>query len=467
MNQAKTNTAADPAFLTGMSEDLKKGLLPLRVVGDPQIYDAELRRIFARSWVFIGHESEIPNPGDFATRTIGEDPFIFVRGQDDVVRVLLNSCRHRGAQICRTEVGNSKGFTCPFHGWSYKNTGELEGVPVRRDGYRQLEMSEWGLFAAPKVESYCGLVFANLDPDAPSLDEYLGAYKWYLDMQFKLSAGGMEVLGEPHRWMVDANWKQGAENFCGDSSHTQMTHKSVIDAGIVDKAAAGAPSKKFGLHVHDCDGFAISIRQLEEGKSVFWEYPPEVTAHFSTDRLSGAQYELAKRSIVHNGTVFPNFSFLHFGLSDSPDKAPAGYLSIRVWQPRGAGRTEIWNWIMAPKEASDEYKRRAYQVGMSSFGPSGSFEQDDVAVWPGVTRSASTVFAEMNNIKLNYQMGLGDMGDAAPIADWEGPGVATQSNAGEGGLRTFHKTWFARMSQDRPAADGGGKSADQLTGYSS
>jgi hypothetical protein len=110
---------------------------------------------------------------------------------------------------------------------------------------------------------------------------------------------------------------------------------------------------------------------------------------------------------------------------------------------------------MAPKEASDEYKRRAYQVGMSSFGPSGSFEQDDVAVWPGVARSASTVFAEINNVKLNYQMGMGDMGDSTPIANWEGPGVAVQSNAGEGGLRTFHKTWFARMvPQDKTASAG-------------
>jgi hypothetical protein len=146
--------------------------------------------------------------------------------------------------------------------------------------------------------------------------------------------------------------------------------------------------------------------------------------------------------------VFPNFSFLHFGLTDSPDRPAAGYLSLRVWQPKGPGKTEIWQWIMAPKEASDSYKRRAYQVGMSSFGPSGSFEQDDVAVWPGVARSASTVFAEVNNVKLNYQMGLGSMGDVEPIAGWPGPGVAIPSNAGEAGLRTFHRTWYDRMMKE-------------------
>jgi hypothetical protein len=86
---------------------------------------------------------------------------------------------------------------------------------------------------------------------------------------------------------------------------------------------------------------------------------------------------------------------------------------------------------------------------MSSFSPSGSFEQDDVAVWPGTARSASTVFAELNNVKLNYQMGMGSMSDAEPLRDWEGPGTAVLSNAGEGGLRTFHKTWFERMTMSK------------------
>ena len=100
------------------------------------------------------------------------------------------------------------------------------------------------MFSAAKIATYCGLVFATLDPDAVPFEEYLGRYRWYLDIQLKLTPGGMEVLGEPHRWVVDANWKQGAENFCGDSSHTQMTHRSAIEAGLVDAAkllAAAGP----------------------------------------------------------------------------------------------------------------------------------------------------------------------------------------------------------------------------------
>ncbi len=443
-----------PELLANMEQDLDRGLFPLQVFNNREIYDLELRRIFARSWVYIGHESEIPRPGDYATRNIGEDPFIFVRDDAGVIRVLFNSCRHRAGQVCRDDRGNANRFLCPIHGWSYRTSGELEGVPAKNQGYRELNTAEWGLFAAPKVTNYHGLVFACLDPEAVSFEQYLGKYHWYLDIQLLLSQGGMQVLGEPHRWLVEANWKQGAENFCGDSSHTPSTHRSALDAGFVRQEMNTGPGKKFRLHVHDCDGHAISIRQLEPGQTAFWDYPEEVTAHFRNSRLSGPQLDLARRAINHNGTVFPNFSFLHFAATDSIDRPPAGFLSMRVWQPKGPGKTEIWNWILAPREASESYKRRAYQAGMSSFSPSGNFEQDDVTVWPWIARSASTVFAEMNHIKLNYQMGLRGMGDAQPIADWPGPGVAVPSSAGEGGLRTFHRTWYERMMGLPPQSGG-------------
>lgn len=439
-------------LLADMGDDLKKGLFSARLFNNRAIHDLELRRIFAKSWVFIGHETEIPNRGDFVTRNIGEDPFIMVRDDKGRIQVLLNACRHRGAQVCRVQAGNSKAFVCPFHGWSYRNSGDLLGVPVRTQGYAALDFKEWGLFSAPHVESYMGLVFANLDPDAVSFEAYMGDYKWYFDIQFALSEGGMEVLGEPHRWIVDANWKQGAENFCGDSSHTQMTHKSVLEAGIIDPVSADAPKEGTGLHIHDCSGHAISIRQLP-GEAPFISYPPEVTQHFKPGRLNQDQFDLAERSLLQNGTLFPNFSFLHIGLSDSPQKPHAGFLTLRVWQPKGPNQMEIWNWILAPVEASPEYKRRAYQVGMSSFSPSGSFEQDDVAVWPSVARTAATIFAEINNMRFNYQMGLGDMSSSEPIRDWVGPGVANSTNAGEGGLRTFHHTWYERMTNSKLELD--------------
>jgi phenylpropionate dioxygenase-like ring-hydroxylating dioxygenase large terminal subunit len=446
MAQGSHSGSDAAALLADMKDDLANGMVPLRVFNNREIYELELRRIFAQSWVFIGHETELPNAGDYALRHIGQDPFIFLRDDNGEIRVLFNSCRHRGVQICRASMGNTSEFVCPYHGWTYRNDGTLIGVPARNQGYRKLKLEDWSLFSVPHLTNYHGLIFANLDPDAIPFEQHLGSYAWYLDTQLLLSEGGMEVIGEPHRWIVDANWKQGAENFCGDSSHTQMVHRSAIESGVAGTAAAGAPGKS-GLHVHDCDGHAISTRLAAPGQTAFWDYPEEVTRHFKPGRLSEAQFDFARRGIVHDGTVFPNFSYLHLGVTDSAERKPAGFLTVRVWQPRGPGETEIWSWTMVPREASDSYKQRAYEVSMSSFSPSGSFEQDDVAIWPGIARSARTVFAELNDIKLNYQMGMGEMGDSPHLQDWPGPGVAEASNAGEGGLRTFHNTWLRQMTR--------------------
>ncbi|MSQ72658.1 MAG: ring-hydroxylating oxygenase subunit alpha [Betaproteobacteria bacterium] len=447
MKSAGTHEAL-PDFLADMEEDLKQGLLPAQIYNNQRVYELEKRRIFARCWVYIGHETEIPDPGDYAVRMIGEDPFIFVRDDEGVIRVLFNGCRHRGGRVCLDDMGNAKAFVCPLHGWSYRNSGQLDGVPAKNEGYRKLDLAKWGLIPAPHVASYHGLVFASLDPEAAPLAQYLGKFRWYLDIQLLLTRGGMEVLGEPHRWVVNANWKSGAENFTGDSSHTPMTHRSILSLKIVNPAVANAPNKKHGLHVHDCDGHAISIRQLEPGQSAFWDYPEEVTRHIGTHHLNEAQVDLARRGLVHDGTVFPNFSFIHLGLSDSEEKPPAGFLSIRVWQPKGPGKMEIWSWILAPKEAPESYKRRAYQVAMSSFSPSGSFEQDDVVLWPMIARTAATVFADKVGMKFNFQMGLDDMGSVPPLTDFPGPGVAVPTSVGECGPRTFHDSWYAWMKKE-------------------
>ncbi len=438
-------------LLEQMREDIEIGLVPAEVFNDPSVHDRELRQVFGRCWVYIGHETEIPNPGDYHVRRIGEDPFIFVRDESGQVRVLLNSCRHRGSVICRVEAGNTSHFRCPYHAWTYKNDGSLVGVPARQHGYRQLDLSEWGLIAPAQVDSYHGLVFATLDPQAPPLADYLGKFRWYLDMQLALTEGGMEVIGEPHRWHVGADWKSGAENFTGDSSHTQMTHRSLLETGIAEEAAAGRPGKAHGLHINECDGHAISMRVLTSGEEPYLGYPKEVQALFEAGGLSEAQLDLVRRGVVHDGTVFPNLSFIHFSAKEDVERPATAFLSLRTWQPRGPGRMEVWSWVLAPREASAEFKRAAYRAAMSSFSPSGSFEQDDAVVWSGVARTAGTVVAELRGLKLNYQMGMPGMGTAEPLHDWPGPGTAWPSNAGESGLRTFHRRWLEQMTL--PEAD--------------
>ena len=119
------------SMLGTLSASIAKGRLPLWIYNDAEVFRLEMERIFARNWVFVAHESEIPRSGDYVSRPIGQDPFIIVRGEDGKIRALFDSCRHRGARICPSDQGNAQTFFCPYHGWSYTTAGALEAVPAR------------------------------------------------------------------------------------------------------------------------------------------------------------------------------------------------------------------------------------------------------------------------------------------------------------------------------------------------
>src|SRR6478672_2261714 len=155
--------------------DAEKGTVDRQIFSDEQIYQLELEKIFARAWNFMAHESQIPNPGDFFLNYIGEDRVIVVRDKTGGINVLINTCRHRGNAVCRADEGHATSFMCTYHGWTYDLTGALVGVPGFKDYYHEdLEREEWGLITAAQVDSYKGFVFATLDPEAPSLEEFLG-----------------------------------------------------------------------------------------------------------------------------------------------------------------------------------------------------------------------------------------------------------------------------------------------------
>ncbi len=155
--------------------DPEGGLIDRRIFADREIYDLERERIFARCWLYLGHECEIPNPGDFVTRYMGEDPVILARDLNGQLRAHLNMCRHRGNRVCRADRGNTKLFQCSYHGWSYTTDGKLALVPMV-DTFGNLDRSQWGLVSVAQIDSYKGLIFATFDPEAPSLRDYLGRH---------------------------------------------------------------------------------------------------------------------------------------------------------------------------------------------------------------------------------------------------------------------------------------------------
>jgi phenylpropionate dioxygenase-like ring-hydroxylating dioxygenase large terminal subunit len=159
---------------------------------DPGIFAEELRKIWYRSWVFVGHESEVAQEGDYVRKRLGPQDVIMTRDRDGGVHLLLNRCAHRGNQVCDDAKGNSATFRCPYHGWTYRNTGELIGFPFFKGyGSRKLELS---MGRVPRVDSYHGFVFGSFAEEGPSLVEHLGAAAGEIDRLVRLSPAGRVAL---------------------------------------------------------------------------------------------------------------------------------------------------------------------------------------------------------------------------------------------------------------------------------
>jgi len=439
---------------------LRQGTVPIRVFNDRPLHELELDRIFTRAWVFVGHESEIPARGDYVQRRVGRDPFVLVRGEDGEIRLLFDTCRHRGAMVCRAERGNAALFRCPYHGWTYKNTGALVGAPFLKDAYgSDLDKSKLGLFAAPHVESLHGFIFASLDPDAPSLEKYLGEMKWHFDLFWGQCEEGWEVIGEPQRTVVDADWKTAAENFSGDDYHTMYLHRSTIETGIMEGPAESADVSGWldGYHVQAGNGHhlvRVVLPPKIEGPG-FFGYPEEVKKLFSPELQGEELYEGAKRTLGIVGLAFPNFGFLSFPFRHGREvPEPVATMTVKTFEPRGPGEMVITSWALCPKGAPEDFRRETYRTTMGTFSAGGTFEQDDSDPWISIARSAGTAYGRKLGMKLDYRMGLKGTASSRRVDHYPGPGLAHYPMLEEGAQRGFHRRWlqFMRAANGYPDA---------------
>jgi len=422
------------------------------VWGDDKVFEQEMNKIFRTCWQFLGHDSEIPEPGDYVTRKMGRDRIIVARGEDGQIRVFLNTCRHRGVPLCRADEGNASHYRCSYHGWTFANTGELRGVTFQPDVFgKDFDKSNFSLFEPAQVDTMHGLIFATWDPDAPALKDYLGDVAWYLDAMMNKFDGGMEVVGVPVRNIIRANWKTEGENLSGDGYHTMVTHATAVELGLfatpadLEKLTDNVKPRFTGRTI-DCGyGHTVRVQRLPvdvEGNH-YWGYPEDMWEMFDRN-LSPEQQEMMSCLSVAHGSVFPNMSFIeNFKTNVDGPELHARYLRITVRYPISATLSEqVW-FLFQPKVADPEWKRLSSLAYLRTNGPSGMFELDDTENFVGISEASMGDFARTTPV--TYLGGLHHK-PASPDLGW--PGQVVEGDRTENTMRAFHRRWKELMLED-------------------
>lgn len=407
----------------------EEGVIPAYLLGDQTVYDLEHEKVFLKTWIFVGHESEVPHKGDFMTRELSGYSIIITRDNNDEIHAFYNMCTHRGMKLCRADKGNKSLFTCPYHGFSFKNTGDLVGVPLQKDTYGgKIDRSKMGLHQV-RLESYKGLLFGTWNDHAEPLEDFLGDFRWYLDIL--VGRAEMEVVGAPQRFVVHSNWKVGSDNFVGDSYHTMVTHGSIAKLGMVPNATYS----KRGFQIHTENGHGLNLGTPNPD----FAFPEELKDEYKRN-LSPDQYEVLSNLKNMIGNVFPNLSFLisHTKIKDHL----ISNTSIRMWRPIGLNKMEVIAWMFVEKNAPEEWKERSRDSFILTFSPSGIFEQDDTEVFTDITEAAQGAMPFQKKLTYNYTMGL----HREPV-EFVGPGVAYDDKFTEANQRNFYKYWMELMTK--------------------
>lgn len=242
---------------------------------DPAIFELEMTRVFGAVWVYLAHESQIPANDDFVTAHLGLRPVIVVRDSQGTLRALYNRCTHRGARVCRQERGSARTFQCPYHGWTYFNSGKLRGVPWP-DGYASDFAREprFNLAQVPRVESYRGFVFGTLNADAPPLVDYLGGIRKPIDEWLDRNPGGRVVVREANRLKFKGNWKLAYDN-AADGYHVVFSHRSLLET---ENRLEGDPEKGMSFYMGKPDDAAMYVQSMGRGHH-FKDKRPNVAPH--------------------------------------------------------------------------------------------------------------------------------------------------------------------------------------------
>lgn len=399
-----------------------------------RVFEEEQERIFGNSWVFVAHESQMPEPGDFRTGVIGRNNVIIVRGDDDQVRVLHNRCSHRGATVCQYEQGCARVFRCAYHGWTFHRDGSVAGITYP-DGYVDSDRRdvEKGLAPVPRVDSYRGFVFASLAASGPTLREHLGEVAHYMDLRIDAGPGGIALRSGQQRYSYPFNWKIQCENVV-DGYHANFVHRSALS--VMGRRPDGTESKRiFTLADGDTPSRALG---LGNGHSVLDQRPGlgATAVKVAQHRPGGDRYwadqveklgEERATDVVMAGSgeglnvfVFPNLAFVS--------------QQIRVIRPVSVRSTQVDLFPTWLEGAPDEFNADRLRMHELTYGPAGLIGPDDLEMFQRVEAG------------LAGDDGVVDFRRGRSTATTGDDGSVTGQFTTEAPQRSFWNHWHAAMS---------------------
>jgi phenylpropionate dioxygenase-like ring-hydroxylating dioxygenase large terminal subunit len=386
---------------------------------DPELFELEMERLFANTWVYVGHASQVPQPGDYFTTTVGTEPVVMVRHTDRSVRVLVNRCPHKGVQVAGGTCGNTgKFFRCPYHAWTFKTDGSLLSLPLRKGyentGFEDCEASR-GMATAGAVHVYRDFVFCRLAPQGISFEDFFGASLSTIDnMVDRSPEGRLEIAGGVLRYMHPCNWKMLVDNQT-DTCHPMVAHESSAGTAVAvwNRAPEGTPKpmavelfapfmspyeffEKMGIrvwdHGHGHTGVADSIHAAYSPVPGYWE---QMVAAYGEERAKAILGD-----VRHNTVYFPNIMV----------KGPIQ--TLRVFKPIAVDRTLVESWTFRLVGAPDLLLERTCMYNRLINAPTSVVGHDDLEMYERAQQALKARGRDWMNVARLLEPGEADTPEA-------------------------------------------------------
>jgi benzoate/toluate 1,2-dioxygenase alpha subunit len=405
---------------------------------NPELFELEMKYIFEKNWIYLAHESQITELNDYFTTYIGRQSIFISRNKEGELNAFINACSHRGAQLCRYKKGNKSTYTCPFHGWTFNNSGKLLKVKDGKGaGYPEQFNTEGShdLKKVARFESYKGFLFGSLNPDSSSLEEYLGDTVKIIDQMVDQSEFGLEVVKGSSTYTYDANWKLQMENGA-DGYHVSSVHWNYV--------ATMGNRKEEGVQAVDPNGWSKSVGGVygfENGHMLLWTkmLNPEVRPLYSQlDRLNTTLGEEKTNFIINetrNLAIYPNVYLM--------DQFST---QIRVLRPIAVDKTEVTIYCFAPKNepAADRALRlRQYE---DFFNVTGMGTPDDLEEFRSCQESYLSNGMPWNDVSRGAEHWVYGADEHA-IAMGINPKLSGNRSEDEGLFLMQHEYWADEMKK--------------------